>query len=282
MLPDRGAAPGLRVPARVVVHGGNGGQSDRCRPRTVLTVVWLVIVAAVVGALIGAVGVGGVLLVPALVISGALGAHGATATSSWAFLFTGVVGTYRYGRRGVVPWPLVVRLCLGAVPAALLGVWVNQLLPGALVVLALGAVTMAAGVHALRPVPQRQPVPLGTATTLSTGAVVGFGSALTGTGGPVLLVPVLLALGAAPLLAVAAGQAIQLPVVGVASAGYLAAGDVHLGLGTALGLAAAAGVLVGEAAARRAAPDQLRRAVALACIGAGLLLVLRIAVTAVT
>jgi uncharacterized protein len=248
---------------------------------TVVTMLWLVAFAAVVGALIGAVGVGGVLLVPVLVIAGVLGAHEATATSSWAFLFTGAVGTYRYSSRGQVPWPLVIWLSLGAVPAALLGVWVNQLLSGDLVVLALGIVAVLAGVHALRSPPAGRAAHLGHVTTVGTGAVVGFGSALTGTGGPVLLVPLLLALGAAPLLAVAASQAIQLPIVGMASVGYLAAGDVHVGLGTALGVAAAAGVLAGEVVARRAAPSQLRVAVALACIGAGLLLVLRTAITAV-
>ncbi len=244
--------------------------------------VWLVGYAVVVGVLIGGVGVGGVLLVPVLVIAGVLGAHEATATSSWAFLFTGAVGTYRYGRRGRIPWPLVARLSLGAVPAALLGVWVNQLLTGDLVVLALGTVTVLVGAHALRSPPAGREAHFGRVTTVVTGAVVGFGSALTGTGGPVLLVPLLLALGAAPLLAVAASQAIQLPIVGMASLGYLVAGDVHIGLGTALGLAAAAGVLGGEAAARRAAPAQLRVAVALACVGAGLLLVLRTAVAAVS
>jgi uncharacterized membrane protein YfcA len=235
-----------------------------------VTVLGLALLAVAVGALIGSVGVGGVLLVPALVLTGVLGAHAATATSSWAFLFTGVVGTYRYGRHGNIPWPLVGRLSAGAIPAALVGVWVNQLLSGELVVLVLAAVTLFAGIYTLRPSARGHRERLGDVLAVCTGAVVGFGSALTGTGGPVLLVPALLALGVSPLLAVAASQVIQLPIVGMASAGYLVAGDVHIGLGTALGVAAAVGVLAGEAVARRASPARLRVAVALACIAAGL------------
>lgn len=246
---------------------------------TPLTVVGLALLAVAVGALIGAVGVGGVLLVPALVIAGVLGPHGATATSSWAFLFTGAVGTYRYSRHGNIPWPLVRRLSVGAVPAALVGVWANQLLSGALIVIVLAAVTLFAGIHALRRSAPDRGEHLGKVTAVCTGAVVGFGSALTGTGGPVLLVPALLALGAAPLVAVAASQAIQLPIVAMASAGYLAAGDVHIGLGSGLGIAAGLGVLAGEVVARRASAARLRVAVALACIAAGLLLLTRTALT---
>ena len=53
----------------------------------------LPVLAVVVGVLIGMVGVGGVLLPPGLVALGDLTANGATATSTWAFVFTGVVGT---------------------------------------------------------------------------------------------------------------------------------------------------------------------------------------------
>ena len=56
----------------------------------------LAVLAVVVGVLIGMVGVGGVLLPPGLVALGDLTANEATATSTWAFLFTGVVGTVAY------------------------------------------------------------------------------------------------------------------------------------------------------------------------------------------
>jgi uncharacterized protein len=239
----------------------------------------LPVLAAVVGVLIGMVGVGGVLLPPGLVALGDLTANEATATSTWAFVFTGVVGTVAYAWRGVVPWGMLARLTVGVVPAAFLGALVNATLPGSVVLLGLAALTLFVGVQQLRPRAARETRDgLGTAALVAVGAFVGFGSALTGTGGPVLLVPVLLTLGVAPLRAVAASQAVQLPVVVAGSVGYLQTGLVDIRLGTALGCLAALGVVAGALVATRIPAEGLRRIVALACIAAGVFLVVRAAV----
>ena len=242
----------------------------------------LLLLAGGVGVLIGSVGVGGVLLAPALVMVGALPPNQAAATSIWAFLFTGVVGTLAYARRGSIPWPMVTRLAVGVVPGAVVGARTNAVLPGGAVLVVLGVLAMLVGVQQLLARREQTPWPdqareptLNTVHLMFIGSAVGFGSALTGTGGPVLLVPVLLALGITPLTAVAASQAVQLPVVIAASATYLNAGLTDTRLGTSLGLAAAAGTVIGAALAPRLHPDLLRRAVALACITAGLLLLLR-------
>jgi uncharacterized membrane protein YfcA len=239
----------------------------------------LPVLAVVVGLLIGMVGVGGVLLPPGLVALGDLTANEATATSTWAFVFTGVVGTVAYAWRGVVPWGMLARLTVGVVPAAFLGALVNATLPASVVLLGLAALTLFVGVQQLRPraVRETRDGP-GTAALVAVGAFVGFGSALTGTGGPVLLVPVLLTLRVAPLRAVAASQAVQLPVVVAGSVGYLQTGLVDIRLGTALGCLAALGVVAGAVVATRLPAEGLRRIVALACIAAGVFLVVRAAV----
>ncbi|KRF34186.1 hypothetical protein ASG94_15795 [Nocardioides sp. Soil805] len=232
----------------------------------------------VVGVLIGMVGVGGVLLPPGLVALGGLTANEATATSTWAFVFTGVVGTVAYAWRGVVPWGMVGRLAIGVVPAAFLGALVNARLPASIVMLGLAALTLFVGVQQLRPRAAKETRDeLGTAALVTVGAFVGFGSALTGTGGPVLLVPVLLTLGVPPLRAVAASQAVQLPVVVAGSAGYLQTGLVDVRQGTVLGCVAALGVVAGAVVATRIRAEGLRRIVALACIAAGVFLVVRAA-----
>lgn len=239
----------------------------------------LSVLALAVGVLIGMVGVGGVLLPPGLVALGGLTANEATATSTWAFVFTGVVGTLVYAWRGVVPWAMLARLTAGVVPAAFVGALVNARLPGSVVLLGLAALTLFVGVHQLRPRAVRETrVEPGTAVLVAVGAFVGFGSALTGTGGPVLLVPVLLTLGVAPLRAVAVSQAVQLPVVVAGSAGYLHTGLVDIRLGTTLGCLAALGVVAGAVVATRIPAEGLRRIVALACIAAGVFLVVRAAV----
>src|SRR3712207_9298323 len=85
-----------------------------------LTTIMLVL-ALIVGVLVGCVGIGGVLLPPALVYVGGLDLHLAMATSMWSFLFTGGVGTVAYSRRNSVDWRMVLWLCAGNVPAAVLG-----------------------------------------------------------------------------------------------------------------------------------------------------------------
>src|SRR3954453_20696177 len=239
----------------------------------------LPVLAVVVGLLIGMVGVGGVLLPPGLAALGDLTANEATATSTWAFVFTGVVGTVAYAWRGVVPWGMLARLTVGVVPAAFLGALVNATLPAPVVLLGLAALTLFVGVQQLRRRAVRETRDgLGTAALVAVGAFVGFGSALTGTGGPVLLVPVLLTLRVAPLRAVAVSQAVQLPVVVAGSVGYLQTGLVDIRLGTALGCLAALGVVAGAVVATRIPVEGLGRIVALACITAGVFLVVRAAV----
>ena len=236
----------------------------------------LALLAVVVGVLIGMVGVGGVLLPPGLVALGDLTANEATATSTWAFVFTGVVGTIAYAWRGVVPWGMFARLSVGVVPAAFLGALLNATLPAPVVLLGLGTLTLFVGVQQLRPRTVRVTRDeLGTAALVAVGAFVGFGSALTGTGGPVLLVPVLLTLGIAPLRAVAVSQAVQLPVVVAGSVGYLQTGLIDVRLGTVLGCVAALGVVAGAVVATRIDAEGLRRIVAIACLAAGVFLVVR-------
>lgn len=242
----------------------------------------LPVLAGVVGVLIGMVGVGGVLLPPGLIAAGGVSPHVATATSTWAFLFTGAVGAIAYSWRGVVPWPMLARLAAGVVPAAFLGARANVLLPAPVVMLAMACLTFFVGIHQLLP---RKDRPTGRKLSspqlLGIGALVGFGSALTGTGGPVLLVPLLLALHVPPLTAVAVSQAVQLPVVVSGSIGYLQAGLVDVRLGTILGTIAAVGTIAGAVVATRLHAERLRQIVALACIAAGAFLIIRTAGTLV-
>ena len=90
--------------------------------------------------------------------------------------------------------------------------------------------------------------------------------------------PMLLTLGIAPLRTVAVSQAVQLPVVVAGSAGYLQTGLVDLRLGTMLGCLAALGVVAGAVVATRIQAEGLRRIVAVACIAAGVFLLVRAAV----
>jgi uncharacterized membrane protein YfcA len=110
------------------------------------TLASMLVAALVVGVLIGWVGIGGVLMTPALVYVGSLGFHLAAATSMWAFLFCGAAGTLIYCKRGSVDWRLAVWLGAGVVPTAFAGAWANVALPEG-VLMALLAALMGSGVE---------------------------------------------------------------------------------------------------------------------------------------
>ena len=237
------------------------------------TLASMLVVALVVGLLIGWVGIGGVLLTPALVYVGSLGFHLAAATSMWAFLFTGAAGTLIYSRRGSVDWRLAAWLGAGVVPTAFAGAWANVVLPEGVLMALLAALMVFTGADALLRGPiVEQARRFGALTLLAVGALVGFGSALTGTGGAVLLVPILLLLRAPVLAAVGAAQAVALPVVAFSTAGYVLYGSVDFVLGTAVGLVAAVGVVVGARIAHAVRAAALRRVVAWALLSTGLLI----------
>ena len=234
----------------------------------------MLVSALVVGLLIGCVGIGGVLMTPALVYVGGLGFHLAAATSMWAFLFAGAAGTSIYSRHGSIDWRLAAWLGAGVVPAAFAGAGANAALPEDVLMALLATLMVITGVDALlrAPVGEQEAPRFGATTLLAVGALVGFGSALTGTGGAVLLVPILLLLGAPALASVGAAQAVALPVVVFSTAGYVFYGSVDFVLGTAVGLVAAGGVVFGARIAHAAPAAALRRVVATALLCAGLLI----------
>lgn len=128
----------------------------------------LTVLAAGVGVLIGLAGVGGVLLPPALVAVGNMDVHAASATSMWALLFTGTVGTVACARSRLVPWRMLARLAVGTIPMAFLGARANALLPAPAVLLALGVLTLAVGVYLNRPGIDGGTEPTGEWTSAST------------------------------------------------------------------------------------------------------------------
>lgn len=231
-----------------------------------------------VGLLIGGVGVGGVLLVPALVYLGGVDIHVAIAAAMFGYLFTGVVGAAVYARRGSIRWPVAGWLCIGAAPAAFIGAWATNTIPKSALELVIAGFALFAGVNALR-TPRTQGRPdsaPGRAGLTLIGSVTGFASAMTGTGGPLVLVPALLWLRFPVLTAVGLGQAVQLPIATLATAGNIAYGRLDLVLGGAIAIGLAAGAAVGALAAHRAPRAVLRRIVAFVLIAAGLYIGLRI------
>jgi len=235
----------------------------------------LVLIGLLTGTLIGSVGVGGILLAPLLTSFTGLSLHLALAVSSWSFLFTGVVGTFLYARKKIISWQAVGWLSIGIVPAALLGAWINVLLPASALTLILATLIVFSGIYALfnQTDDHEESASLKPVFLLLIGVGVGFGSALTGTGGPVLLIPILLFLKMPVLLAVGIGQVVQIPIASFSSVGFVLYGQTDFALGTTLGLIQAAGVGLGALIAHRLPAKRLRQVVAFALVGVGVYMI---------
>src|SRR5262245_9538301 len=152
--------------------------------------VWGIAAAAlVVGMLIGCVGIGGVLLVPLLSNLSHVPVHDAIAAAMFSYLFSGAAATWVYARKGSIDWGSSLWLAPGARPAALAGAFAATYVSANALDLLIAALVIFAGVRALRPSQggERKTV-LGKGALVGIGVFVGFGSALTGTGGPFLLV----------------------------------------------------------------------------------------------
>jgi len=231
----------------------------------------VIILGLLAGISIGTVGVGGVILVPVLTFALGYDLQTAIATSSFSFLFVGMSGTVSYARRGTIPWRMVAWITAGIIPGAILGARTNASTPTMLLALAVAALLIFSGSNTLR-VRTTEESSEGSITAAQMaliGLVLGFGSAITGTGGPVILVPILLWLSIPTIFAIGTSQAVQIPIALAATTGYLLYGTIDITLGIVLGVSQAVGAMLGAVIAHRTPAARLRTMVAISLIVVG-------------
>jgi uncharacterized membrane protein YfcA len=102
------------------------------------------------------------------------------------------------------------------------------------------------------------------------GTVAGFLSSLTGTGGPLLLVPILLSMRLGVLASVGLSQVFQLPVAIAATAGNLVYGKLDLALGIVLAVSLSGGSWFGAKLAHAVPRATLHAIVSSALVIVGL------------
>jgi len=238
----------------------------------------LCVAGVIIGVLIGATGIGGVLLVSFLVHGLGYPVQSAVAVALWSYLWSGLLAIALYWRRGSIATRPALWLCAASVPGAFLGACALAVVPGKVVEALIGGVLLLGGVQTLRPPREHTDrTPPGPALLVGLGLLTGFASALLGAGGAFLLVPLLVALGEPVLLAVGLGQAIQVPISAVATVANLRAGRIALLYGTILAAALAVGIALGTPLAHGVSQRTLRLLVALAMLVAAIVMVGRLA-----
>lgn len=246
------------------------------------------------GLLIGSIGVGGIILVPSL-IELPIGAtdkervNTAVASCMFSYIFVGLAGGCAYARKKSVNWRSTLWIFFGAVPGGAAGaiivgylnaLWIKLLLYSLVMLSAIFSMYRTIKQHKLKeqessPSEDLETVEPGSIvdhtawkgrmTRVGIGTVVGVGSALTGTSGPVILLPVLLTLHWDTLDALGSAQVVQLPIALAAVAGFLATAgpnSINWALGGCLAVGLVPGALAGAAIAHAIPVNKLRLGVA--------------------
>jgi uncharacterized membrane protein YfcA len=226
--------------------------------------------ALAAGLLVGLTGIGGVLVVPVLTGAAGVPLERAVAACMFAFFFSSLYAAFIHLRRARLEWRPVAALCVAAAMGAVLGAATLERLPETGVRLFIAALSLASGLHALltRHAPAARAPGPGLLALL--GAIVGYGSAISGTGGPVMLIPILLFLRTPIAAAVALGVVSGLPITLAATAVYAASGRVEFALALTLAVFLVAGVYLGAKLLRRLSARALTIAVAWTLVVTGL------------
>lgn len=234
-----------------------------------------ILLVLLAGLALGATSIGGIVVVPTLTVADRVAVPEAIAAANLGFLLPAIAAFVASRTSPDMARLRLAPLGLGAIAGAALGALTLGALPATAVRLVVAALAVLSGLMALlRPhaaasaqAARRLDRP---SVQLALGLVVGCGSAWSGTGGPVLLTPLLLALHAPTVSAIAMAQYIQLPIAGAATAANLASGQLHWRLGLLVGAVLTVGWVAGWLGARRLPLAVVRRLLAAGLIGVGL------------
>ncbi|NQU61104.1 MAG: sulfite exporter TauE/SafE family protein [Rhodospirillales bacterium] len=231
-----------------------------------------------VGILIGGIGIGGVLLVPMLTFVFGMGIHDAIGAAMFSYIFSGIVGATIYARRRSIRWKMALWLFAGATPAAFAGAFLSSVIPARGLEFFIALLIIFAGTNALMTRGQdgQNERTLDGPALVGIGAVTGVGSALSGTGGPLVLVPILVWLKLPVLTAVGLSQAVQLPIAALATVGNFTYGSVNMTVGITLALALMVGAAIGARIAHAVSSTTLRNIVAWVLVAVGIFIVIRV------
>ncbi len=219
-------------------------------------------------------------MVSYLALFGGLTIHQAAATSLFSFLFTGILGTWLYQRRGSIDWRISLPVCIAALLFGFCGAALAAVVDPRPLAIIIALIIVAAGVYVLFPVkPHAQSRngrgPLEKPLLAVVGAASGFGSGFSGAGGPLFSVPLMVIAGYAPLTAVATSQVLQIVAATSGSIENLRHGFIHWQTAAIITLFELAGLLIGVRLAHIASALILRRLAGALCVLTGALLLWR-------
>ena len=242
-----------------------------------VSALYVCIAALVLGGAVGATGVGGVLLVPALWFLGGVPIREAMGTVLTASAANGAMAALLFARRDSVDWQIALPLSAGGIVFAFAGGAIAARFPAALLLKLLGTVmALGCGYAFFTPASAFSTVPSSGRSLLlfAVGLVSGLVAGLTGAGGPLVSVPLMTALGFSFLATVAASQVLQLVAGASGAAAYWRDGSIAASFLAVIVPLQLAGIWAGVRLAHRVDVRVARRAIAALGVAVGGLLVL--------
>ena len=228
-----------------------------------------------IGTLIGATGVGGVLLIPALMYFGGLETHQAMATALFSFFFAGILATYRYQKYGSIEWSITLPVLVGSFVSSYGGALVGSMASPRQLTMILAAIIILSSLYSLFP-SQKAVVTLkndrrsSIFLLLGIGLFTGFLCGMTGAGGGIVSVPVMLLFGYGTLPTIATSQVLQSVISVSGSASNISSGFVVFSMVWWVTACELAGIAMGVHLAHRVPVTVLKKITTLFCIGIGL------------
>ena len=233
----------------------------------------------IAGMLIGIAGIGGVVLVPLLIYLAEADVHTSVAAAIFSFLISGTIGTIIYSRRGVIDWPVLKRLSLGAVPGTLTGSVILFYIEAEILRTFIAVMIVAS---ALREMMFQKHIGSSYSPIISdnkyalVGFVTGFLSALSGTGGPLILIPILSFLAMPTLIAIGLAQVIQVPVALFATFGNTWNNLIDWEMAGFISMGVAFGSFFGGQISKGIPVKAIKRFVALLLFASGIIMLISI------
>lgn len=156
----------------------------------------IIIVNFIVGGLVGLTGVAGFLL-PMLYVSLNYNVREALALSFFAFLVCGIIGSINYYKHGQLNIKFGTKLGISGFLGAIFGVYLNSMIDDSIVKILLYMVVLLSGISILlrkdkKNLKNKTP---NSAVVIIIGITTAAVCALSGAGGPILVMPLLVVLG---------------------------------------------------------------------------------------
>lgn len=231
------------------------------------------------GMLIGIAGIGGVVLVPLLIYLVGADVHTSVAAAIFSFLISGTIGTIIYSRRGVIDWIALKRLTFGAVPGTLFGSAILFYLDAELLRIFIAVMIVSSALREMifhKQIDSLKSPSISNGKYALVGFVTGLLSALSGTGGPLILIPILSFLSMPMLTVVGLAQVIQVPVALFATLGNAWHGLIDWQIAGFISIGVACGSFIGGQISKGMPVTAIKRVVALLLFVSGILMLISI------